>query len=261
MRLRWQRQLAPDEKMELRLTHEREVALPVTLAINSELRGRFLRAMEESPERRREGQDELNGIENSLKVFIGRTKALNDPVFTGKLAAAETELKAKSAGNAAIGDPWAQVEGAMTARRKLYLANRFIRPNGSLYGWALTLVRGAAEKAKPNGERLPGYTDSALPLTEKRLLDARPVTPWVDELYMSWSLSKAREYLGADDADTRLLLGRGPDECRAWMVRTERYKYVHWQGYPPQLFDLANDPHEIDDRGRDPGLDAASYRF
>ena len=53
----------------------------------------------------------------------------------------------------------------------------------------------------------------------------------------------------------RLLLGRGPDECRAWMVRTERYKYVHWQGYPPQLFDLANDPHEIDDRGRDPGLE------
>ncbi|MBK6801766.1 S46 family peptidase [Novosphingobium sp.] len=194
------------------LAFEREVALPVTLAINSELRGRFLRAMEESPERRREGQDELNGIENSLKVFIGRTKALNDPVFTGKLAAAETELKAKSAGNAAIGDPWAQVEGAMTARRKLYLANRFIRPNGSLYGWALTLVRGAAEKAKPNGERLPGYTDSALPLTEKRLLDARPVTPWVDELYMSWSLSKAREYLGADDADTRLLLGRESPE-------------------------------------------------
>ncbi len=53
----------------------------------------------------------------------------------------------------------------------------------------------------------------------------------------------------------RLLLGRGPDECRAWMVRTDRYKYVHWQGYPAQLFDLVNDPHEIDDRGRDPGLE------
>ena len=194
------------------LAFEREVALPVTLATMSELRGRFLRAIEESPERRREGQDELNGIENSLKVYIGRTKALNDPAFTGKLAAAEADLKAKSAGNAAIGDPWATVEGAMTARRKHYLPLRFIRPTSDLYGWALTLVRGAAERGKANGERLPGYTDSALPLTEKRLLDAKPVTPWVDELYLSWSLSKAREYLGADDADTRLLLGKESPE-------------------------------------------------
>ena len=194
------------------LAFEREVALPVTLATMSELRGRFLQAMEESPERRREGQDELNGIENSLKVYIGRTRALNDPAFTGKLAAAEADLKAKSAGNAAISDPWATVDGAMTARRKHYLPLRFVRPTSSLYGWALTLVRGAAERGKANGERLPGYTDSALPLTEKRLLDAKPVTPWVDELYLSWSLSKAREYLGADDADTRLLLGRESPE-------------------------------------------------
>jgi arylsulfatase A-like enzyme len=49
--------------------------------------------------------------------------------------------------------------------------------------------------------------------------------------------------------------GREPDACRAWMVRTERWKYVHWQDFRPQLFDLAADPDEFDDRGDDASLE------
>lgn len=194
------------------LAFEREVRLPITLAIYSELRGRLIRAMEESPQHEREGLDLLNGIENSLKVYIGRTKALNDPAFTSRLAAAEADLKAKSAGNAAIGDPWGEMDKAVQAYRKLYLAYRFTEPSGDLYSYAQTLVMAAAERTKPNSERLPGYTESALPLTEKRLLDAAPVYPWLDELQLEWSLSKAREYLGADDPDTKLLLGKESPE-------------------------------------------------
>lgn len=33
------------------------------------------------------------------------------------------------------------------------------------------------------------------------------------------------------------------------MVRDTRWKYIHWQGYRPQLFDLANDPDEYSDLG------------
>ncbi|VWC47307.1 choline-sulfatase [Burkholderia lata] len=49
----------------------------------------------------------------------------------------------------------------------------------------------------------------------------------------------------------RLTLGRKPDECRGWMVRDARWKYVHWQGYRPQLFDLEADPNEFIDLGGD----------
>lgn len=49
----------------------------------------------------------------------------------------------------------------------------------------------------------------------------------------------------------RRVLGRSPGECRAWMLRTERWKYVHWQGFRPQLFDLEADPDELADLGRD----------
>lgn len=218
------------------LAFEREVRLPVTVATMSELRGRLIRAMDESPEKAREGLDLLFGVENSLKVYIGRMKALNDPAFTSKLAAAEEELKAKSAGNAEIGDPWSTVEEAMDAYRALYFPLRFTQPSGDLYGYAQTLVFAAQERAKPNAERLPGFTDSALPLTEKRLLDERPVYPWVDELMMEWSLSKAREYLGVDDPDSKLLLGKESPEQLATRLESgtrladPAYRKQLWEG-------------------------------
>ena len=49
--------------------------------------------------------------------------------------------------------------------------------------------------------------------------------------------------------EARLILERRPDECRATMVRTDRWKYVWWQDFRPMLFDLANDPRELQDLG------------
>lgn len=37
-----------------------------------------------------------------------------------------------------------------------------------------------------------------------------------------------------------------------FMIRDERYKYVYYIGYPPQLFDLQNDPNELRDLASDP---------
>ena len=205
------------------LAFEREVRLPITVTTYSELRGRLIAKMQESPEKYREGLDELNGVENSLKVYIGRVKALGDPDFSRTLADAETALKAKSAGNAAIGDPWATIDQAVTAYRALYLPIRFITPSSDLFGYAQRLVRAAEERDKPNGERLPGYTDSALPLLEKQVLDAKPIYPWLEETLLEWSLSKAREYLGADDPDTQLLLGKeSPEQLAARLVAGTR---------------------------------------
>lgn len=205
------------------LAFEREVRLPITVTTLSELRGRLIAKMQESPEKYREGLDELNGIENSLKVFIGRTKALNDPAFTKTLADNEADLRARAAGNAAIGDPWTSVDKAVTDYRGLYLPLRSITPSSDLFSYAQTLVRIADEKAKPNGERLPGFTDSALPLTTKQLLDERPIYPWLDQLTLEWSLSKAREYLGADDPDTKLLLGdESPEDLAKRLVEGSR---------------------------------------
>jgi arylsulfatase A-like enzyme len=52
----------------------------------------------------------------------------------------------------------------------------------------------------------------------------------------------------------RVVLGRDVRECRAFMVRTAEWKFVHWQGFRPQLFDLVADPGEFIDVGADPRL-------
>ena len=49
--------------------------------------------------------------------------------------------------------------------------------------------------------------------------------------------------------EARRLLNRKPQDCRAMMVRTDRWKYVWWQDFRPMLFDLANDPRELRDLG------------
>jgi arylsulfatase A-like enzyme len=52
----------------------------------------------------------------------------------------------------------------------------------------------------------------------------------------------------------RAELGIAPDRAHAWMLRGTRWKFVFYEGFRPQLFDLLNDPHEREDRGDDSAL-------
>lgn len=88
----------------------------------------------------------------------------------------------------------------------------------------------------PYAHRVEGT--SLLPLTQ-----GAPVPTWRDCVVSELDYG----YRAA-----RRVLGRKPGECRAWMLRTARWKYVHWQGFRPQLFDLEADPAELVDLGRDP---------
>jgi arylsulfatase A-like enzyme len=45
-------------------------------------------------------------------------------------------------------------------------------------------------------------------------------------------------------------LDRTPAECRAYMVMSDAWKYVYYEGYREQLFDRVNDPKELSDLGR-----------
>ena len=50
----------------------------------------------------------------------------------------------------------------------------------------------------------------------------------------------------------RVALGLQPHQAKGCMVRTEKWKYIYYEGFDPQLFDLHNDPKELEDLGRDP---------
>jgi hypothetical protein len=213
------RQLTADQLLSLR-----RFALPNTLMQFSELRGRYIRYGEESAENARTVNHDLFSIENSFKVYRGQLQTLQEDAFIAAKRRDDEALKAKVAADPAlarsIGDPWAEIARLQTARAAQYDAFTLLEGRGgygsALYGYARSLVRAAQERARPNGERLPEYTDSRLPLLEKTLLDPEPVHRGVEELELAFWLTKVREYLTADAPETKALLGKeSPEEIAA----------------------------------------------
>jgi arylsulfatase A-like enzyme len=52
--------------------------------------------------------------------------------------------------------------------------------------------------------------------------------------------------------DGEKALGLDPDECQLAILRGRRWKYVHFAALPALLFDLENDPDEMNDLSSDP---------
>jgi peptidase S46-like protein len=209
------------------LATQRELTLPMTTLRLSELRGRLIRFSEESPENRRITQDLLFGLENSYKVYFGRLFTLNDDAFMAAKARDEAALRANPAALQALAaagtpDPWGTIAAASQQMRDLYLPYLLVERGATgsqLFSYAKALVRAAAERQKPSAERLPGFGDSQLPLLEKEVLDPAPVYPALEQQTLEFWLSKAREYLTADDPDTKLLLGRdSPEQLSAQLA-------------------------------------------
>jgi len=198
----------------------RDLNLPEILILFSELRGRLLQFAAESPEHARISNDLLFGIENSFKAYRGEEKALIDPALIIAKRAADADLKARLAKDpklaAEIGDPWAEVAAAQPKLKALYFPYGLMESRAGigsdLFHFARSLVRAAEERAKPNGERLPEYTDSRLALLAKTILDPQPVYPELERVVLEFWLSKLRENLTADAPGTKTFLGRQSPE-------------------------------------------------
>jgi len=51
-------------------------------------------------------------------------------------------------------------------------------------------------------------------------------------------------------------LGLRSDECGLTVIRSERYKYVHFTALPPLFYDLESDPEQLVNRADDPSCRA-----
>ncbi|MGC3982953.1 MAG: S46 family peptidase [Steroidobacteraceae bacterium] len=201
----------------------RDVALPATELLLSEWRGRMIAAMDDDAEKTRTGSEQLFSIENSYKAYYGRWQSLLDKDFANKLAGNEQALRSSVANNAAlkntISDPWAEIENAVQAYRSFYQSYTWLEgragSGSELFQYARNLVRAAQERAKPDAERLPEYTESRLALLKKELIDARPIYPWLEQLGLTIWLSKSREFLTVDAPQVQRLLGKESPEALA----------------------------------------------
>lgn len=205
---------------EAQLATLRDLVYPLQLFLYSELRGRYTRFGEETPERNRIVNHDLFGVENTFKAWRGEHQTLMEPKLFADKRKQDADLKAKVMADpklkSEIGDPWAEIAKAQNDRVALHIPYMILEAragSGSdLYGYARTLVRAAAERPKPNGERLPAYSDARLPLLEKTLLDPRPVYPDLEQVKLEFWLTKLREYLTADAPETAVYLGKDSPE-------------------------------------------------
>jgi hypothetical protein len=205
---------------EAQLTTMRDVTQPLGLILGSELRGRYTRFAQESPEHARIANRDLFGLENGLKAQRGEHEALLQPSLFDNKRKAEADMKAKVNANpklrTEIGDPWAEIAKAQEQRVALAKPYYFLEARAgygsTLYRYARTLVRVAEERSKPNGERLREYADARLSLVQKTLLDPQPVESDLEQLKLEFWFTKLREELTADAPETKLFLGKESSE-------------------------------------------------
>jgi len=196
----------------------RDVALPLQLEIGLR-RDKLLQTWgATSPENFRRAQDIIFTIENNLKRNKIYHSSLFDTAITSRKQREESSLTQLLAADAAkareYGDPWGDLDKAMSVERQIYLPYTLIENRnaflGSLAGYARTLVRVSAEKTKPNGQRLREYGDVNLPSLEQTLFADAPVYPDLEEVQLADSLAMLQEKLPNDQVTRTVLNGRSP---------------------------------------------------
>ena len=196
----------------------------------SELRGLLWQYGRAGAEQTKEAQDLRFGLENTIKVFNGWLETLADENFVEQKKKQDASLREWMAATlerrTKYGDPWADLEHAQQRSKDLRarydmleggagFAGRFAQ----LFDYARTLVRVAAERGKPDGERLPQFREANLPAVQQTVESDVPVYPRYEQTMLSWGLEKFRQTLGADDPTVHEVLGKqSPDDLAQHLV-------------------------------------------
>jgi len=208
------------------MNFERDILYPYILPYLAEYRGQLEQFVKRGPEQAREANELLFYTENAFKAFTGEYQALLDPQFMAGKQQAEQHLRSAVAADpkqAATALAWDDIARIQQVRAKLFVRRTRLNSrafNDGLLGSAITLVRAAAERAKPNSERLPEYTDQSLVVVQQELTAPVPTYRDLEELTLAFSFTGIRRDLGTDDPFVRKMLGKESPEQLAHRLVT-----------------------------------------
>ena len=247
----------------------RDTSIPIVLRLLERREAVLKKYMAMGEEQTRQSQNELNSVQNSLKVYRGQLKGLKDPALMARKTKEEQALRKAVAANPEWQKQYGGAWDAIAAAHKAYPS--YIRErrifdqaggfNSTLFNYARALVRMAEEGKKPNAERLPEYTDARRASLELALFSPAPIHEDFEKLKLADSLGFMVELLGADNELVKgVLAGKTPEARADELISGTKLKDPEFRkelakgGF--EAIDASNDPmilvaREVDARARE----------
>jgi hypothetical protein len=216
------------------LEHFRDHAYPATLGWLRRQEVLMKTYSERSAENARQAMGEYLRVQNGRKLYVGMMDGLQSPAIFAEKRAEEKKLRDAVLNDPSLkkayGDAWSEVEATVKAMRELSRDHGLLEGRGrglsvgqglnsQYFAIARALVRHAAETAKPNGERLREFRDTALPSLKGQLLSPAPIHPAFEAVKLGDALSLLAESRGGDDELVRKFLeGKSPYARAAELV-------------------------------------------
>ncbi|MDQ5843819.1 MAG: S46 family peptidase [Acidobacteriota bacterium] len=216
----------------------REVSIPLLIRLLETRRAMLKQYMAQGAEQTRRAQNELNSIENSLKVYKGQMGGLQDVKLMTKKRLAEQALRNAVEADARMKQEYGSAWEAIAKGRKdlaqyerdrrfMDLAAGF---NTVLFGYARTLVRLAEESEKPEAKRLPEFAATRRAALEAGLYSTAPIYDDFEKLKLANSLAFLQSEYGANSAFAKKVLkGKTPEARAAELINGTKLKDVEYR--------------------------------
>ncbi|MGL6194932.1 MAG: S46 family peptidase [Thermoguttaceae bacterium] len=209
---------------------QRDVTLPKTL---EKLRRRavLLKTFgERSAENKRRVQDEVFGIDNSLKVRGGMFAGLQTPAFIEKKNNDEKEFISKI-NSTETNEAYKIIVQNLDKVKNIFDSSDLLEGasifNSQSFGIARTLVRLSTELEKENSERLREFRESNLESLKQSLLSTAPIYEDVEIVKLADGLSLMIEKLGAENPLVdAILAGKSPKERATELINGTKVRDI-----------------------------------
>lgn len=205
------------------LVFDRDTVTPIIIQVLKRRIATLKDYSERGPEQTRQAASQIFGLENSLKVYVGRLAGLQDKNLMEKKKREEEDFREKVDANPELkqryGQAWDGVAEAIDKAKPRIKEQYFRSTDSQLAGLAVTLVTYVAEIQKPDGERLEGFHDSQLESLRLRLFSPAPIYPEMEIARMTSALEAGVKELGPNDPWIKAVLdGRTPKDAANQMI-------------------------------------------
>lgn len=220
------------------LEYLRDTGAPLVLRWLESREAVLKKYMEMGEEQARRSQNELNSVQNSIKVYRGQLAGLRDKSLMDRKLKTEDALRksvsADQRRQKEYGDAWEAIgqgrKGLTAYERERRLFEAAAAFDTKYFALARNLVRMAAESEKPNADRLAEFTDARRESLELALYSPAPFYDDYEKMKLTASLGFMTEVLGADnELVKRVLNGKTPAARASELIDGTKLKDVEFR--------------------------------